>query len=81
MNLNFARRPFRDYRPVYLVAGGALLAGVILFGVNATLYGDSVATSRTRARRSPGSRSAGARTQAAEEARSPSALRESAIAV
>jgi Tfp pilus assembly protein PilN len=40
MNLNFARRPFRDYRPVYLVAGGALLAGVILFGVNATLYGE-----------------------------------------
>src|SRR5688572_21829419 len=40
MNLNFARRPFRDYRPVYIVAGGALLAGVILFGVNATLYGE-----------------------------------------
>jgi Tfp pilus assembly protein PilN len=40
LNLNFARRPFRDYRPVYLVAGGALLAGVILFGVNATLYGE-----------------------------------------
>jgi len=39
MNLNFARRPFRDYRPVYLVAGSALLAGVILFGVNASLYG------------------------------------------
>lgn len=37
---NFARRPFRDYRPVYLVAGGALLAGVILFAVNATLYGE-----------------------------------------
>ncbi len=40
MNLNFARRPFRDYRPVYLVAGGALLAGVILFGLNASLYGE-----------------------------------------
>lgn len=40
MNLNFARRPFRDYRPVYMVAGGALLAGVILFGVNASLYGE-----------------------------------------
>jgi Tfp pilus assembly protein PilN len=37
---NFARRPFRDYRPVYLVAGAALLAGVVLFGVNATLYGE-----------------------------------------
>lgn len=40
MNLNFARRPFRDYRAVYLVAGSALLAGVILFGVNAKLYGE-----------------------------------------
>jgi Tfp pilus assembly protein PilN len=40
MNLNFARRPFRDYRPVYLVAGSALLVGLILFGVNATLYGE-----------------------------------------
>jgi Tfp pilus assembly protein PilN len=37
---NFARRPFRDYRPVHLVAGAALLAGVILFAVNATLYGE-----------------------------------------
>jgi Tfp pilus assembly protein PilN len=37
---NFARRPFRDYRPVYLLAGAALLAGVVLFGVNATLYGE-----------------------------------------
>jgi len=37
---NFARRPFRDYRPVYLVAGAALFAGVILFAVNATLYGE-----------------------------------------
>jgi Tfp pilus assembly protein PilN len=37
---NFARRPFRDYRPVYLVAGAVLLAGVVLFGVNATLYGE-----------------------------------------
>ena len=37
---NFARRPFRDHRPVYLVAGGALLAGLVLFAVNATLYGE-----------------------------------------
>jgi Tfp pilus assembly protein PilN len=37
---NFARRPFRDYRPVYLLAGAALLAGVVLFAVNATLYGE-----------------------------------------
>lgn len=37
---NFARRPFRDFRPVYLVAGAALLAGLILFAVNATLYGE-----------------------------------------
>ena len=39
MNLNFARRPFRDYRPVYFVAGATLLAGAILFGINASLYG------------------------------------------
>ncbi|HEY3173330.1 MAG TPA: PilN domain-containing protein [Thermoanaerobaculia bacterium] len=39
MTLNFARRPFRDYRPVYLVAGGTLLIGAILFGINASLYG------------------------------------------
>lgn len=37
---NFARRPFRDFRPVYLVAGGALLVGLILFAVNASLYGE-----------------------------------------
>ena len=37
---NFARRPFRDYRPVYLIAGSALLAGLVLFAVNATLYGE-----------------------------------------
>jgi Tfp pilus assembly protein PilN len=37
---NFARRPFRDYRPVYLVAGVALLAGLVLFAINATLYGE-----------------------------------------
>jgi Tfp pilus assembly protein PilN len=37
---NFARRPFRDFRSVYLVAGAALLVGVVLFGVNATLYGE-----------------------------------------
>lgn len=40
MHLNFARRPFRDYRPVYLTAGAALLAGGILFAVNAGLYGE-----------------------------------------
>ena len=39
MVLNFARRPFRDYRPVYLVAGAALLVGAILFVINASLYG------------------------------------------
>jgi len=39
MTLNFARRPFRDYRPVYFVAGATLLAGAILFGINASLYG------------------------------------------
>jgi Tfp pilus assembly protein PilN len=37
--LNFARRPFRDYRPVYLAAGAALLVGAILFAINASLYG------------------------------------------
>jgi hypothetical protein len=35
MTLNFARRPFRDYRPVYLVAGAALLLGAVLFAINA----------------------------------------------
>lgn len=39
MVLNFARRPFRDYRSVYLVAGAAILVGAILFVVNASLYG------------------------------------------
>lgn len=39
MVLNFARRPFRDYRPVYLVAGIAIFVGAILFAVNASLYG------------------------------------------
>ena len=39
MTLNFARRPFRDYRPVYFVAGATLLVGAILFGINASLYG------------------------------------------
>jgi hypothetical protein len=39
MILNFARRPFRDYRPVYLVAGTALLVGAVLFAINASLYG------------------------------------------
>jgi Tfp pilus assembly protein PilN len=37
---NFARRPFRDFRPLYMVVGGALLVGLILFAVNATLYGE-----------------------------------------
>lgn len=40
LNFNFARRPFRDFRPVYLVAGGALLAGLVLFAINASLYGE-----------------------------------------
>lgn len=40
MTLNFARRPFRDYRPVYLVAGAALLFGAVLFAINASLYGE-----------------------------------------
>jgi hypothetical protein len=39
MVLNFARRPFRDYRPVYLVAGIAIFVGAILFAINASLYG------------------------------------------
>ena len=39
MVLNFARRPFRDYRPVYLVAGAAILVGAILFAINASFYG------------------------------------------
>jgi hypothetical protein len=39
MSFNFARRPFRDYRPVYVAAGSAFLAGTILLVVNATLYG------------------------------------------
>jgi len=39
MLLNFARRPFRDYRPVYLVAGAAILVGAVLFAINASLYG------------------------------------------
>ena len=39
-NFNFARRPFRDFRPVYLAAGGALFAGLILFAINASLYGE-----------------------------------------
>lgn len=39
MVLNFARRPFRDYRSVHLVAGSAILVGAILFVINASLYG------------------------------------------
>lgn len=40
MRFNFARRPFRDDRPVYLAAGSAFLAGAILLIVNASLYGE-----------------------------------------
>lgn len=40
LEFNFARRPFRDFRPVYLVAGSALLAGLVLFALNASLYGE-----------------------------------------
>jgi Tfp pilus assembly protein PilN len=39
-SFNFARRPFRDYRPVYLAALGMLAIGLVLFAVNATLYGE-----------------------------------------
>jgi hypothetical protein len=38
--LDFARRPFRDYRPVYAVAAAALLAGAVLAAVNARLFFD-----------------------------------------
>lgn len=83
MNLNFARRPFRDYRPVYFVAGAALLVGVILFGVNATLYGEfrrDVADTREEIAWLE-KRQARA-TQAAEEARSAlRAYETSALAV
>lgn len=39
-SLNFARRPFRDERPVFLVVGTALLAAAILFLANVRLYAD-----------------------------------------
>ena len=39
MALNFARRPCRDYRPVHLVAGAAIVIGATLFAINASLYG------------------------------------------
>ncbi len=35
---NFARRPFRDYRPIYLVAGAAFLVGAIFLALNLQLY-------------------------------------------
>ena len=38
--LDFARRPFRDERPVFLVAGLALLAAGLLFAGNVRLYRD-----------------------------------------
>ena len=37
---NFARRPFRDFRPVYLAAAAMLSVGLVLFAINATLYGE-----------------------------------------
>ncbi len=38
--LEFARRPFRDERPVFLVAGLALVAAGFLFAANVRLYRD-----------------------------------------
>ena len=38
--LDFARRPFRDERPVFVVAGLALLAAGLLFAANVQLYRD-----------------------------------------
>lgn len=35
---NFARRPFRDERPVFAAVGIALLLGLLLFGANLHLY-------------------------------------------
>ena len=40
LQLNFARRPFRDYRPVQYVAGAALLIGAVFFAMNVRLYAD-----------------------------------------
>ncbi len=36
--INFARRPFRDERQVYLAAGTALAAAVVLLALNVRLY-------------------------------------------
>lgn len=38
--LDFARRPFRDERPVYLVAGLGLIVALLLFAANVRLYRD-----------------------------------------
>jgi len=38
--LDFARRPFRDERPVFLAAGLAFVAAAILFAENVQLYRD-----------------------------------------
>jgi Tfp pilus assembly protein PilN len=38
--LDFARRPFRDERPVFAVAGLAFLAAGLLFAANVQLYRD-----------------------------------------
>lgn len=40
LQLNFARRPFRDYRPVHYVAGAALAIGLVFFVLNVRLYAD-----------------------------------------
>jgi Tfp pilus assembly protein PilN len=37
---NFARRPFRDYRPAYIAAAAMLSVGLVLFAINATMYGE-----------------------------------------
>ena len=38
--LNFARRPFRDDRPVFLLAAAAIAVGLVLFAANLQLYSD-----------------------------------------
>lgn len=38
--LDFARRPFRDERPVFLLAGTALIGAVVLLVANVRLYAD-----------------------------------------
>src|SRR6266542_3595386 len=38
--LDFAQRPFRDERPVFLVAGLAFVAAALLFAANVQLYRD-----------------------------------------